>query len=730
MPYNIPQGNQQYSSGGTQARSQNWYFNPPQVQALSSLHILQALPPDQDVTVGIRDMVNSSYASTHSAFELVVTITQDAGAPDLFNVTSSSHDISQAIALTPTTDLTMLLSVAFVDPTILLEGNYVGYVNFTVSAVNNATSLREDIDFRSYQMTLERSGETWNGLRPRVMNIAYLQGTTSPTEFFDLIPSNMNSSNLQWQLGYENDLNISIPGTVGSNPPYTVISGNNPQRGSLSLNETVWDTRSVGFHDTLFNVLFENSNEILGVDVNVAVFDAHGALISPMSLHFETTIPEYPEAQFFDIWSTQGYTITAPPWLLLSSVSGSGSDRISVLPINIEDFSEGTYNDVITVVASGNTYTIAVTLVVYDDLQTNISETNFNFTKDAKYLQVDGYDEGHYMQVDTVVRSYDIDGNSYTVEDTVKIPYFRSTARYKVGSVIHQSTRWLDDPNQVDLGLLVPGLSIPRAVYTRHTYVDFVVKIINRETGDVPLTRNVLNTKWWPGRTPRYANQGISYLNYNDTVIRIDTKGFAVLNTFCNAPTTIRLTKNGQFIGNYVLNSGDQPAERILIDGSQYERGDIIKAQMTYLANGVTITKDKFVFIYAAKEYNVHLAYRTDYNTIELLQCTGVLTGASNYNRRTNTVINNNVDINKDVLVTRDDQLILNTGYIPEDQRYMIDEIMKSKALWLVNTKYKEPIPIKVNSSELAHTDNERFLHNYVLELTVNREVDEEIYIF
>lgn len=730
MPYNIPSGNQQFSSGGSQARSQNWSFFPSQVEALSSLHVLQAQPPAVNVTVGIRDILSSSYASTHSAFKLVVTVIQDGQAPDLFSVTSSSHDISQEINLDASTNLSLLLEVAFIDPTILLEGNYVGYIDFKINATNIVTGLSEIIDTAGYQMTLERAGESTNVVTPRTINLAYVQGSSSPTINFDIIPANIILNDLRWGLSYENDLNISIPGIPSSNPPYTVLDGDGTQTGQLSLNTSVWDSKSLGIHDTLFNVLFKSINALYGVDVNVAVLDQNGAIVQPNNLSFTTTAPNNPQSQYIDIFSTQGFLISAPAWIEISNNSGSGSARIEVKPIDISNFSRGVYDDIITITASGNTYNVQVRYQVNDDLKTDISNSAYNFTKDGKFFKVDGFDENHFLQIDSKIKTYDINDNEYTLRDRVKIPYFNATASYSVGALIHQATKWISSPEDVSLGLLIPNFSVNRESYCKRALVDFNIKVIDRRDNTVRLDRNLADTKWCPGKYPRYADPGMAYLNYNLNVQRITEEGFAVINAFSVSPTTLRLFKNGTLTGNYVLNSGEYPAERILIDGSQFEKGDVIKAELSYLNEGILIKQDKYILIYPTEEYSNHLAYLTSYNTIELIQCTGVLTGASNYNRRTNTLIKNEVDTNIDVLITRDDQLVLNTGYIPEDQRYMIDELMKSKAVWIVASKYKESIPVKMKSSELSHTDSERFLHNYTLELTVNRTIDEEIYLF
>ena len=730
MPYNIPSGSQFNSSGVALARSQNWAFNPPSIDVISSLHILQAQPAAVTLSVSIRDMLASSLATTHSDFNLGITLVQDADALDLFALSSSTHTISSPILLDAAVLLSMQLEVAFVDPTILLEGRYSGYIRFSITATNNSTSIVEEVDLRDYSLNLERTGSTTNLLTPRTVNMAYIQGGVSPVLDFDIIPAAAASGSLGYVLSHQGDTVVTLAGTSTSNPPFTLITGDGAVSGTLALDTTIWDSKSLGIHDTVINAIFPDWNVILGMDVNVAVFNAPGAIVTPDVLEFSTLVPDNPQEKFIDIFSTNGFTVTAPPWILLSQSSGADSARIGIMPIDVTNFIQGTYQGMVVITASGNIYEVEVIYQVNDQLETTIDLMDVNFTKDNLYLQVNGYDFNHFLQVESTIKTYDIAGTEFVTTDIVRVPFFNSSARYDVGAFIHESMSWIKDPQAAALGVLDPLSAPARGSYQKLGFVDFNLKVIDRRNQTVRFIRNLNGTKWAPGRSPFNDSNGYHFQNFNDAVARITTEGFGIINIFSKEASSLVLFKNNVEIDSFVLNGGDLPSSRLLIYGGNYLPGDIIKAQINYGTPAIPQLLEKFFVVYPKTDYSCHFLFRTSYNTLEILQCTGKILGFVEYSRQSNTVLKNGVDIINHIQTNRVDPLKVNTGFIPEDQRYMLDVFKRSLAVWLVVPQYTQPIPVSIESTELSHSDNDRFLHAYDCEFKINRDIDEQIYLF
>lgn len=401
MPFNITTGTQSFSVGSNSAAIQNWNFNPPNVAVISSINASNNIPVPQDINITVRDFLASSFASTHSSFILQVSLIPDVNAPNMVALSSSTHTITGDISLTAGTSLDMVITATFGVMSVILEGTYNAYINLKVLAANDATGLQEEIDLRAVEIRLDRTGTTINELTPRDINLSYVLGSGGVgTASFDILPA-LNNGQENWRILHLDNTALTISNNSTTANPFgdgTFILGSGAQTGTIALTND-WENKPVGLHSTFVEVFYSNWGISLGININVQVFSAVGAVVTPSALQFFTSSPDNPAAQQLDIFATGAFTIVAPSWLQLSATSGTGAAIISVEPIDVSNFSEGEYFDNIIVTVGSQSFTIPVYYQVNDDLDTNLEFSRPNFTLDGKYVSISGYDTNHYLQV-------------------------------------------------------------------------------------------------------------------------------------------------------------------------------------------------------------------------------------------------------------------------------------------------------------------------------------------
>jgi|GEM_PF-2730543 len=734
MPLNFFFGIPRFSAVSTRPFIRNWLFTPDAVAVTSSIPSSSFTPPPQSITVQVRNYAQTPFAATHSNFSLSVTVDNSGIQGDVLSVTSPSHNIAAPIPVVPALQPLQIVA-AFNDVSVILEGVYLLFINFTVSAMNEGSGLVEVIEQRAVQVTFNRVGSSINVLVPRTINLAYLKGTNNtPTEVhaFDVFPAAF-SGIMNWNLTHGPNLAVSIPGVAISLPlGGSRVNGTGVQAGTVSPT-LLWEQRPAGTYSEIIQVYFNIWQATLGIAVNVAVFDLPGATVSPSLFEFRTTAPANPAAQFLDIFATGAVVLTAPPWLLVVSAGGANSTRYEVRPIDVGNFSRGQFNGDIVVTIGSQILTVPVFYQVNDDLITNLETALPNFTLDKKFVAVGGYDQNHLLQVTTTGLSYTMAGNTIPFSDVQRVPFFDFNARYVLGKLINQAM-YVPTAADVLLPQLLTLFNTPGVAaaldYVAYTVTDINMKVIDRRTNVTAYERSLSSIKWVPGTSPlnRVDNRGV--LSFQPRVSRITTQGVHFFNVFNFVTGAVVVHTNGVETAAYTI-SGDQiPFKRITINGASYLEGDRVSVSVNYVDGaGLAQSIREFVLIYPETERSLHIAFITPYHTCELLECTGQLLSGSAYQRRSNTVLRDDVSIVQHVDVNRDDQLMLQTGVIPADQRVTVDLLKRSLRAWLIHP-VDGVIEISVTSAELAHSDTELFLHMYDLEFTINRSTDAQIHLF
>lgn len=736
MPVNIIRRlrARRFTGGLTTPAIRDWRLTPASYETTSSVPGLFFNATAAQIEVVVKDYFATAFAATHSDFLLNTSIIQDVNAPGLLAISSTSHVINNAIAINAAFNATILITVDFINENTLLEGSYTGYLELKVSAINNVTLLREDIDSRSVAIRLLRVGSTLNVLTPQTINLAHVRGSSTNTAVaaLDILPAVLNGSSL-FVLQHSNFLTAVVPNAIYSQGPlnaYNIYSGSGVTNASVGLNASAWAQRAVGVYTEVVSVYFPDWLTTLGTQVRVTVFDAGTIVVYPDSLVYSSISgAEFP-VKTIDVVSDSPITVTSPSWLTVTGDLSGGVSQLTAVVLPVANFSRGEYFGAVVFSNGSYSVTIPVRLSVIDALETTVSNTRANFSRDNLNFRIQGYDSNHYMQVTSVVHYLDAVGNAAMATDVVKAPFVNDVSNYALSGFIHAVMQRLG--NNLDAFTRLSDIQHLQDFDTAQSVrVDFKIAVYDRRNAAAPVfVRDLLGCTFIQGTTPQEFNESLGFASYHNTTSRITPQGVHVFNMIGTNVCALTVLKNNDVIATQSFNGQVNIGQSIAVRGSELVIGDVVTCRMNYIdPAGLDASMERSVIVYPADKYTHTLAFVTDYNTVELLECTGALQSESEYDRRSNVVFKNGIELLQHIDTLRDDVVVLGTGVVPHAQRAVIDAIKRSREIVLLDASIGA-IPLSITSTSLEHSDNERFLEIYSLELRINRAVDAQVYHF
>lgn len=736
MPFNIIRRllDQQFTGGLSTPAIRDWRFTPPSYEGTSSVpgFLFNATPAQ--IQVIVKDYFVTAVAATHTNFLLELSLDQDINAPGLLALSSTSHAVNAPIVMDAAFNATMLLTVDFLNENTLLEGSYTGYVELKVTAINNVTLLREVIDNRAISIRLLRVGSTLNVVAPQTINLAHVRGSTVNTAVaaLDILPAALNGSE-RFVLQHSNELTAVVPNASYSQGPlnaYNIYSGSGVTTASIGLNVNSWSQRPVGVYTEVVSVRFSDWFTTLGAQVRVTVFEANSLVVSPDRLEYNSVSgAEFP-VKTIDVVSDSPITVTSPSWLTVTGGLSGGVSQLTAVVLPVANFSRGEYFGTVIISNGSSSVTIPVSLQIVDDLQTTVSNSRANFSRDNLNFRIQGYDSNHYMQVTSIVHYLDAAGNAAMATDVVKTPFVNAGTNYALSGFVHAVLQRLG--NNIDAYTVLSDIQHLQGFDTvQSVLVDFKIAVYDRRDAVAPVfVRDLLGCTFLQGTTPLEFNESLGFASYHNTTSRITPQGVHVFNMIGTNVCALTLLKNNVVIATQSFNGQASIGQSIAVRGSELLIGDVVTCRMDYIdAAGLDASMERSVIVYPADKYTHTLAFVTDYNTVELLECTGALQSESEYARRSNVVFKNGVELLQHIDTSRQDVVVLGTGVIPHAQRAVIDAIKRSRKIVLLDAALGA-IPLSITSTNLEHSDNERFLEIYSLELRINRAVDAQVYHF
>lgn len=728
MPYNIVlDSNPGFSTPPSfDPVTNEWSFDPANPLVIN--HVLgNPYPTDIDIETNIKNYLESLDPDIYSnirikGFTILLTspITWAVLSGTIPSSSPSGYQLNEINPLTVTT------TIDFQNFQLLTEGSYSGVIKFQAFADSSISGQQELIETIPYNVVLNILSPNSIILEPDTLNYSFLRDGDLPDEK-DLEISTSSS----WTLRTSKLITVSGTGLTDiSTADETIIQGTGSKTLQIGFTAALNDVVDSTYNSSILVENTQGYSDATSVKVNILETDEF--IFNPPSLSFFAII-NWQEATPLnvDIFGFGAFTITHPTWLTLSETSGTDVASITVTPFSTANMGEGLYEGVITLTSGGDDYELPVSYLVVGTIYTELDKGNINFCKDINYLQIynvaDGVDPEIYniVKIALTVKAY----NYVTFLETQKtfeyeLAFFNHTTKQHVGEIIERLLK--KAASIVEFGINgINETNIQTLPVYKPASVDANIQIINRSSDEVIFEEDIFDMSFVAGKKPEnfVNNNGVlsnSMLpkrvttNSKEILNFIATSSFYKIHHIKNEEDPVLITT--QYTGNNKL-------FRYSFDFSNYSEGDVVKVQVTA---GTDVFTKTYIVIPEAFNSN-HIAFISQYNTLELFECTGDWSITSDIKRESNKVYRDLVEVFETLSTEKEMKMFINTGFVFKHNVPIIDEIIRARKVWLMlednNTIELNPVDKKMNAES-----SDQDLYDYELEFNINRKHDVENY--
>lgn len=398
------------------------------------------------------------------------------------------------------------------------------------------------------------------------------------------------------------------------------------------------------------------------------------------------------------MWSSGESPVVPGDWYLYLIVSDNGHFT------NINDFTALELDDII---------------IIGPDLQHELinpyDESKPNFTLDTKSFSILTQTADTYFQFDTTINLYEFFTNALK---TYLIPQkaiaFKGKTEINIGLLIH---RLMDRFNTVN------------EINAQYKASDVLVSCKELRLSDDSLVGAEIfySLKFVAGLSLSFSEYG--FLEFNMKPTRITVDGYYLLNILIPAGNyELRIFKSGNQIGTKVLptNSTGPICEKVFFNN--YKPGDQIEFKIGKIGEPDSNSKGKIFYVFPSQFYSNVIVWENEFLLQSCFEFTHEYDIKMEIDRQTSKTFNHFVEKTKHHSVSKENKLLINTGWITKSDIDSIESlIMSSRAFIKINDKIVDLVAI---GKSLTNEDSKEELFDYSIEFIINRSYNEETYTF
>ncbi len=488
---------------------------------------------------------------------------------------------------------------------------------------------------------------------------------------------------------------------------------------------------------------FLNSDSNYFQDLEVRIID-DGASYANRELYSYFAIRDIQPAEPLPLRLKSSYlmNVTFPDFIDHEDITGETAIEIRDLhPVEANTLPVGVYADFIEVeVIGGDDFTIPVNYKIVDQVEKGYSSTGVNFTKDN--IETIFYDNKERMMLSysTLVKPLLFFGDfTPDLEFDYKNGYFDNQSVILMGTIIDRlyprlTTREIE--HIFFNSLLMNPSGIELLQYEAPLQVELNYQSINMDDDSTGVRVVDSQTRWMRGRSPLNYENGSRLLANRERNIRITPNSFILANYHrANTPDfEIRVYQNENLIKTV---SVDRRKETfgVLLSCEDFTPGDVIELKQFYMRlvddmweeigqNGIV---QKYYVFPKGKQTNT-LIYLSEYGKPELFEFTGGFGYSTEYDHNTEKSLNLSVEEIRNLDTSRNQSIIMNTGYLLKGNDVVIDEILRAEKAWLLDRAHGRFIELRPKTEKLANTDSDTDTYSYDIEFDIIPENDAEVY--
>lgn len=454
--------------------------------------------------------------------------------------------------------------------------------------------------------------------------------------------------------------------------------------------------------------------------------------ISPSVLNYFVIVgvQETP-TQTISVSSVAQWDITHPTWLTASTDSINGVGTVDFTVIDSNNLTPGIYQGEILFTRAGDVITVNVFLEVVEHVQLNLSERLFNFTdENENFTQIFSQDNTDIAEIDLEIAEIGYPVSNLPPKSfKYQTGFFNNRSKIHIGEIVRRSTYKLRQINLENLfqqyltTVFIPTLAIDY-------YSPIATNIKLAKLNDDLTPTDVLeeyDVSFFLGRRPLIVNN-FAFLQAEQITQRVFKDSTVIVNFMSYLSVQFQVFLNGAL--NFSSNQQFQSlkARGYMLRFTNYNIGDVIdvKAALFDLtgqsAELVPDIQESFIVFPDGKHLNT-IIYADEYGCFRFYDFSGDWQISSEYEFVESSKYENLVEALRNEDSKKIQGITLNTGFIPADNQYFLDLIIRSKMAWLVTDK-TNIVELTAQTKSFTNFDSDQELYAYDLSFKINRTHD------
>lgn len=334
--------------------------------------------------------------------------------------------------------------------------------------------------------------------------------------------------------------------------------------------------------------------------------------------------------------------------------------------------------------------------------------TDFAFTLDDVFINFSTTTADTFFDLEITIKYYDFFSSTEKTQVLeYKIPLFNLQQKENVGRKIH---RFLSRPGKYENTF---GFQYKTAK------VSFVAKEIQISDETVVNTTDLNDVKFIPGPKPILLDDNCALLSTNTNPERVTKNGLFIINLLLKSGNqTIKIFKNDIEIATESITATDEDnvfSKKIIVENYSGAQGDVFEVQLIN-----TSIKKSFI-VFPDGEHSKQLVFVDNYKLFRSLECTGHFSFPTDYNQIIHKYKRNLVEVLEVIETEKTEKIKVNTGFILKTSTESIDTLLSEKQAYLVenNSAVLDLVPL---AKKIVKEDSDAALYEYDLEFQINKK--------
>ncbi|WP_278035919.1 fibronectin type III domain-containing protein [Flavobacterium nitratireducens] len=338
---------------------------------------------------------------------------------------------------------------------------------------------------------------------------------------------------------------------------------------------------------------------------------------------------------------------------------------------------------------------------------TPYNNTDYFFTKEEDEIVFDSPLSNTYFEMEVTITSYAFYTqipSSKTL--SYKIPLFQNKATFNLGEIIDRSM-----PR-------IKTIEMKRLLQYKASEVTIVIFEKDNETDTEISVHEIGPVKFIAGFKPENVENNCAFLD----VYQINRSARENSYVFFNALLTVgthlfEVYKNDTLVDefSFTVVSDNICSRSLKLSDYETKQGDIIKIKMP---NNPSLVKTYIVFP-SSTSYSNYIAFEDEYKLKTIVEFTGEYRFPVEFTTKFNQIHQGLRKINNKVSSTKELSFIINTGFMLQEEEFIIESLLNSLKAWLIIGE-KEAIELTTNPKKFVKQDPTTELYYYDVEFFVN----------